>query len=358
MLDFDASISTGPSKSSVFSKIRLSAMEIRRARRVLHMKALAITALGLASYMVLVLLPSPLWLQVLGFFGLVHAVLATATGIMHDAAHSAFSSKRWLNRLAAYSADLLGASSMLWRLQHNVLHHRHTNIEGLDGDIDQMPFARLSPSQPLRSMHRFQHLYMWFLYGFLTLRWFVVGDWVGLSSYRKNPETADGVTLGGTARMVLGKVAHALWALVLPLMFHPWWCVLLVYLAASYAVGFVLAVTFQVAHCVSEADFLVEDPGPIRGEAIISHQLATTLDVTPKTFFAKAWVSFVCGGLHYQVEHHVAPRLPHTAYPLLQKRLKAAAASINIAHRSFPSVSAAVRAHARHLRRMGSMTPA
>lgn len=338
----------------MFATLRLTATEIRHARRRLHLKALCIAALGLTSYSLLVILPSPWWLQALSFIALVHAVLATATGIMHDSAHSAFSSRRWVNSTVSYSADLLGASSMLWKLQHNVLHHRHTNVEGKDGDIDQMPFARLAPSQPLKSLHRFQHLYLWFLYGFLTLRWFVAGDWVGLASYRRNPETRRGVTAWGIVRMALGKVAHASWALVIPFFFHPWWCVVLVYLAASYAVGFVLAVTFQVAHCVSEADFIAEDPGLLKGDAIVIHQLATTVDVAPRTRFARAWVSFVCGGLHYQVEHHVAPRTPHTAYPLLQKRLKALAASSGLTHKTFPSVASAIRAHARHLRRMGT----
>lgn len=358
----DLGLLSGPSTSSdpstLFSRLRLSAAELRSARRRLHVKALSTTVFGLASYAVLVLLPSPLYLQVLAAVVLVHTLLATATGIMHDANHQAFSSRRWVNQLVAYSADLLGASSMLWRLQHNTMHHRHTNVEGVDGDIDQMPFARLSPSQPLEARHRFQHLYLWFLYGFLQLRWFVVGDYIGIANYLKNPETRRGVTAPGVVKMFLGKVVHLSWAIVVPCLMHPWWCVLAVYVGVSYAVGFMLAVTFQVAHCVQEADMLAEDPGTLKGDAMVIHQLNTTVDVETPSWFSRLWVSYVCGGLHMQVEHHIAPRVPHTAYPLLQKRVRELCGELNIRHRTHASVWRAVSAHGRHLRLMGRPLPA
>jgi linoleoyl-CoA desaturase len=338
---------------SLFARLRLSASELRRARRRLHQKTLMTAVLGLSSYGALVLAPSPLYLQVLAAVVLVHALLATATGIMHDANHHAFSSRRWVNQLVAYSGDFLGASSMLWRLQHNTLHHRHTNVEGVDGDIDQMPFARLSPSQPLEPRHRFQHVYLWFLYGFLHIRWVLVGDYVGLVSYMKNPETRRGVSASGVAKMFLGKAVHLSWAVVVPCLFHPWWCVLGVYLGVSYAVGFMLAVTFQVAHCVQEADMVAFDPGTLKGDAMVIHQLNTTVDVEPSSLFSRLWVSYACGGLHMQVEHHIAPRIPHTAYPLLQKRVRELCREINVTHRTHQSVWRAVSAHGRHLRVMG-----
>ena len=355
--ELPAAVLAGSDAGALFSRLRLTAAELRQARRRLHTKAVFTALLTLAAYTALVIAPSPLWLQVLAAVVLVHTLLATATGIMHDANHQAFSSRRWVNQLVAYSADLLGASSMLWRLQHNTLHHRHTNVEGVDGDIDQMPFARLSPAQPLEARHRFQHLYLWFLYGFLQLRWFVVGDYVSIAGYMKNPETRRGVTRAGVTKMILGKVVHLSWALVIPFLLHPWWCVLAVYVGVSYTVGFMLAVTFQVAHCVQEADMIADDPGALKGDAMVIHQLNTTVDVETPSLFSRLWVSYVCGGLHMQVEHHIAPRVPHTAYPLLQKRVRELCQEINVRHRTHASVWHAVKAHGRHLRVMGRPLP-
>ena len=52
-----------------------------------------------------------------------------------------------------------------------------------DTDLDQAPFARLSPGQKWRPWHRYQHVYMWILYGFLTLQWFVIADFIDLMNH-------------------------------------------------------------------------------------------------------------------------------------------------------------------------------
>jgi DNA replication protein DnaC len=42
-----------------------------------------------------------------------------------------------------------------------------------------------------------------------------------------------------------------------PMLFHPWWVVLPCYGVAAFVLGLVLAVVFQLAHCVEEAQFPV-----------------------------------------------------------------------------------------------------
>ena len=90
--------------------------------------------------MIVGLLASSYYLLVISSYGLlvrlgatavlVVAVVALATGVMHDANHGAFSRHRFVNRVLAYTSDALGASSWLWRFQHNVLHHGNTNVDG------------------------------------------------------------------------------------------------------------------------------------------------------------------------------------------------------------------------------------
>jgi linoleoyl-CoA desaturase len=59
------------------------------------------------------------------------------------------------------------------------------------------------------------------------------------------------------------------------------------------------------------------------------------------------------GGLDFQVEHHLAPRLPHTVYPLVSRRLDRVCAQRHMAVRQFASPWQALQAHARWLRVMG-----
>ena len=337
----------------LLASVMPTAGEIARARRRLHHKAALVVALDVASYSVLVIADVPMWVRALAAVVFVHALIATATGVMHDANHGSFSTRRRVNRSLAYSADLLGASSLLWRFQHNDLHHRHTNVEGVDGDIDQAPFARLSPSQAWKRWHRYQHRYMWFLYGFLTLQWFLVSDVVvllrgsmGGQKMRTKPTRAD------VARLVLGKVVHATWALAIPMMLRPALSVVLWYLACSWFVGLGLAVIFQLAHCVDAAEFDTTD-GHWRGDDLVRHQLRTTVDVHIDGRIPRAWLAFLACGLEHQVEHHLAPRLPHTLYRAMSGRVSAMCAANGLHHRVHTSVPATLASHQRWLRAMG-----
>jgi len=337
----------------LLSGVLPTALEIAGARRRLHAKAALILTIDAVSYALLVFVPLPWWGRVLSAIALAHGLLATATGIMHDANHGAFARRRRVNQVLAYSADALGASSWLWRFQHNDLHHRHTNVEGVDTDIDQAPFARLSPSQTWKPWHRYQHLYMWPLYGFLTLQWFVASDFkslavggMGTTKFRTKPNRRQ------LSRLFAGKVVHAGWALALPMLLHPVWQVLLTYVAVSWSVGFALALIFQVAHCVDDADFVAEDTNP-RGDDLVRHQLRTTVDVDLPGRIQRAYLGFLTGGLEHQVEHHLAPRLPHTLYGTMARRVSAMCEANGLRHRIHPSPRAALASHVAWLREMG-----
>jgi linoleoyl-CoA desaturase len=106
-----------------------------------------------------------------------------------------------------------------------------------------------------------------------------------------------------------------------------------------------LAVIFQLAHCVDTAEF-AEPDAPRRGEDFELHQLRTTVDVACRV----PMLRWIMGGLDHQIEHHLAPRLPHTIYPLVARRLRELCAERDITYRLQPNLRAALRAHARWLK--------
>jgi linoleoyl-CoA desaturase len=281
------------------------------------------------------------------------AATAAATSVMHDGNHSSFSTSHPLNRIAAFTGDILGASSWIWRFKHNHLHHGNTNVVGFDADIEQAPFARLAPSQTWHPWHRYQHIYMWILYGFLTVQWFLFSDFIDLAKrgigtqrFQRQPRRRD------VAGITAGKLVHASWAIGLPLIYHRWWVVLTFYLACSWLVGLLLATMFQLAHCVELAEFTSAD-APRRGNDFVSHQLRTTVDVHCRTALGRRALTWIMGGLNYQTEHHLAPRLPHTVYPIVARRLQAVCAERHVELRSFDSPWQAIRAHGHWLKVMG-----
>lgn len=332
---------------------RPSARELRWAWWRMRGKALLIAACAVTSYLGLVFVAHGILLAFLLAGALVVSLVAMSTCVMHDANHGSFAKSARGNRIAGWTAEVLGASSLLWKFKHNAVHHGNTNVDGVDTDIEQLPFARLSPTQQWKPWHRYQHIYMWALYGFLTVQWVLYSDVaslltrrVGSQPLRREPRRRDLV------RFWLGKAVHLTWAVALPLMFHTWWVVIAFYFACSWLVGFFLAVFFQVAHCVDNVDFPGFD-APRRGEDFAAHQLRTTADVDCHTPVIGAVLAWLMGGLHHQVEHHLAPALPHTAYPAMARRLRNACASDAIRYNLHRSPLAALRSHGRWLRTMG-----
>lgn len=130
--------------------------------------------------------------------------------------------------------------------------------------------------------------------------------------------------------------------------FHPVWLVLAFYLLVNAVTGVTLATVFQLAHVLEETSF----PQP-RGEAVgntfARHQLQTTADFAPRNKLLTWYV----GGLNFQVEHHLFPRIAHTHYPALAQIVRKRAEEAGIPHLSHPTLRSAIAAHYRHLRTLG-----
>lgn len=335
------------------SLIMPSTDETTRARRRLHGKAGAILVALVSSYALILAAGVPIVFRMLAFPVLITSLIMVATSIMHDANHGAFFGGSSIgNRLVGCLADLLGVSSTLWKIKHDI-HHADTNVQGIDADIDQGVIARLAPEQTRRIWHQWQHLYMWPLYGLMGVQWLLISDFSDLLRGTVAQQSIRNLKKHTYIGILLGKMLHVAWAIALPLVWYPWWAVALGYLSASWCIGVVLAVTFQIAHCVDAADFSTPE-SERRGDDFVWHQLNTTVDVRPNGSVLGRFRSMVVGGLDYQIEHHLAPHIPHTAYALMAERLRASCSEHEITYRSHTSVTDAVRSHMKWLRLMGA----
>ncbi|MBT8144217.1 MAG: acyl-CoA desaturase, partial [Gammaproteobacteria bacterium] len=268
------------------------------------------------SYILLVFVVSSPWLVALLATSMAFAIAGVGFTVQHDANHGAMSDKRWANRLAALSLDLIGGSSYLWRWRHNVLHHNFPNVSGVDDDINIGVLARVSPEQPRYQLHRFQHFYMWFLYGFVAFRWQLIYDFKEMAQSRIGGIDIPRANSVDTTLFAVGKAVFISLALVIPMIFNPIWAVLLVYTTVMFSVGVIIAVVFQLAHCVEEADFPEK---PESNESMSTdwaeHQLRSSVD------FARSnrVLGWYLGGLNFQVVHHLFPKICHVHYAALSK---------------------------------------
>ena len=342
-----------PQLQAIWQTLLPTAADIRAARAQLHRKSLMIAVLLGTSYYALVLSDFSFAVRALAACVLVLALVAVATCVMHDANHGAFSRHRWVNQTLSYTSDALGASSWLWRIQHNQLHHGNTNVVGFDADIELAPWARLAPSQPWRRRFRWQHVYIWPLYGMLALKNLFVSDTLSLLNGRIGeqplPRRPSKSVLG---RLAAGKLVHVSWALAIPMLFNPWRLVLAWYVVCSWLVGFMLAMIFQLAHSVDIAQ-VATPAAQRRGEQFADHQLRTTVDIASPMPVVGHVFRWLAGGLDHQIEHHLAPGLPHTIYPRLARRLREACDRHGFEYRLHSGVFAAISAHTRWLRTMG-----
>ena len=114
-----------------------------------------------AAYLLLVFAARTLWQGLTLDLLLGLSLAGIGFNIQHDGGHRAYSSRAWVNRLAATTLDLIGGSSFVWRWKHAMIHHQYTNITGYDTDIDRGGIGRFSPHQRWRAIYRWQHIYFW-----------------------------------------------------------------------------------------------------------------------------------------------------------------------------------------------------
>jgi linoleoyl-CoA desaturase len=317
---------------------------------MLRKSALLFTWL-LASYLLVMFATVTWWQAALLVVSIALAQAGIGFNVLHDANHGSYSSSPRLNRALAWiGCDLIGASSLNWKQRHNVLHHTYTNIEGLDDDLEAGALLRFAPWQPRRPMHRLQHFYFWALFALFPVRWFFLDDylelWKGRIGSRPFPRPRGAALFW----MLLGKAGYYTWAVALPLALHPGWQLPALWLLGSAVLGNTLALTFQLAHCAGEASFF---RSPLPGAQQVEwaeHQVDTTID------FARgnALLTWYLGGLNYQVEHHLFPRICHLHYPALARIVEETCREHGVHYRSQPTFGAALLANLRWMRTLGA----
>lgn len=316
------------------------------------LKSATLLGWAVGSYLLLLLWAPAWWAVVPLVVSLGLAMAGIGFAVMHDGGHGSYSSRRWLNRLAFGTLDLMGGSSYMWHHKHNVLHHSFTNVEGVDDDIDSSPFVRLSPSQRRRWFHRLQHWYVFPLVGLgFVPKWALLDDWRSWIRGRCGSRSIPRPRGLDAAQFVAGKVWHVVWALAIPLALHPVLPVLLCYFAVGAVMGITLAVVFQLAHAVEGTVFA---PEPRRGEKLelpfFEHQLATTVDFSP----GNRLLTWYVGGLNYQVEHHLFPRISHLHYPALAPIVREVCRAHGVPYLCHETLGAALASHWSFLQRMGA----
>lgn len=317
----------------------------RTGNRAMWTKIAIILGTWLACAIVYNTVKLPIWAMVPLALLTGAAMAGIGMSVMHDANHRALSRNQKVNRAFGFTLDMLGAGSALWRIKHNAIHHTSPNIVGVDDDIEVGTWGRFAPGQPWYPWLRFQHIYLWFLYTLLTVKW-VPSDFIELYKGRIGQNDIERPKAGDLAEFFVGKVIFFAWSLVIPGLVHGWGYALAFFAISYMTLGLILAVVFQLAHVVEEAQFTA--PGE-QALDFAQHQLATTVDFARGNRF----VTWYVGGLNYQAVHHLFPNICHVHYPAISPIIEEVAAKHGVNYIVLPSVRAALASHYRWLKEMG-----
>lgn len=273
--------------------------------------------------------------------------------VMHDANHGAYSKNEKVNQWIGYIIHAIGGSDINWRIQHNVLHHTFTNVDGMDEDIDPGKVMRFSPHAPRLKGHKYQHIYAWFLYGLMTIMWFSSKDYKQVVRYHKmDLLKTQGISFRkALTGIIISKTLYITVILVLPLIFapSPWYITVLGFFTMHFIAGFWLGIIFQPAHVVPSSNYPMPDPsGNIEADWAVS-QLFNTANFAP----GAKLLSWYVGGLNYQVEHHLFPNICHVHYKNISKIVRETAKEYSLPYNSFKTFGLALKEHGKMLYNLG-----
>lgn len=261
-----------------------------------------------------------------------HGVTQALIGlnVQHDANHGAASKKAWVNDLLGFGADMIGGCKWLWMTQHWT-HHAFTNHDEKDPDSfnaePMLLFNDYPHGHPKRKFyHAFQAVY------FLPVLSFY---WLSMVF---NPQTIDlehrGVKSVGMNVDNEFLRSRRKWAVLIRIVYVSF--TILRPLQLAYASGLsigmsvirilsmgaieslTLATLFSLSH-----NFEHVSTDPMKemredGKAVCWFKSQVETSSTYGSFIA----GYLTGGLNFQVEHHLFPRMCSAHYPYIAPKVR------------------------------------
>lgn len=281
-----------------------------------------------------------------GFLGFLFALIGL--NIQHDANHGAISPHFWINRLLGFSQNWIGGSAVDWMHQHVVQHHVYCNNVFKDPDLVGSALVRLNPTKPYYCYHILQAFYisvLFLFFGFFysmdsLYHYYEMRNFTDYSPYIAKYADYD--------RMV--SLLFVVRWLVFPCFFSPYSFIqtVLRILPLFGVGGYYLAFFFVLSHNYNGV--LHYDDKYAKKMGLLKRQVLTSSNVGGQ------WLCELNGGLNYQIEHHLFPRIHHSHYPKIAPIVKAFCKKHNIQYTHFNTLQDNIISCMEHLTCMGFYT--
>ncbi len=344
-------------KNLLFSAINTKVEDYFKSKGVrktgnfrLYLKSIILITSAVALYLLLltVHMHPALALTLCGLLGFTFASIGF--NVMHDANHGSYSRKKWVNNLMGLTANCLGINAFIWKQKHNIIHHTYTNVDGVDDDIAKMPILRHCPSQKFLKIHKYQYLYCLPLYGLTSLLWTFVTDFMKYINRKIYTTPINKMETKEHIIFWVSKFLYAVFYIAIPIYAVGFLPFLLGFVVLHFVEGLTIAMVFQLAHVVEDTHFTDGNNVTMKiNDEWAVHQLQTTANFATNNKV----LSWFVGGLNFQVEHHLFPRISHVHYPAISKIVKECCDKFQVRYINYKTMSSAIASHFRFMKQLG-----
>lgn len=274
-----------------------------------------------------------------------------SVGIAHDGTHHAYSNKKLVNRFFSGVFDYIGINSDMWEYNHIHAHHNAPNVPIYDSAIFSLRLFRFHPRAPYHSFHRYQHLYIFFIYACSTLFKLFFLDFFSFFRKRIGFISIQQHSLKAFLYLLWTKAVVVTYTLVIPLLVldAPAWQIITGFLLGHIVSGIALGVIFQVTHLHQDTTWPEPDEAGNIKTSFAEHVLITTADFSP----GNRIITWISGGLNIHVAHHLFPRISQMHLIPMARIIKETADECNVRYYHYPTVWQAVRSHLVTLKKLG-----
>lgn len=265
----------------------------------------------------LMILGDAWWMKVVAMMLINFGSMGIATNA-HTASHHAISRHKWINDFFLYFGYPFchQVSANFWRQKHLVVHHPHPNVVGVDNDANLAPYFALDQAEYERAkgLHKWWYRnQVFFMPILLVLNFFIVSirAWIFLLRRLADPRTRDASHWMDLVALLMHWVV---WIIVPVMIFDPM-DVLAFTLVRFSLMSYMMFALFAPAHYPAEAKLV--DKAAL-GKNFLMLQTLTTIN-----YRTGPLGRLLCGGVEFQIEHHLFPTVSPRHYPEMSRFIKA-----------------------------------
>jgi len=310
----------------------VAALEPRR-RTIIVLKAVLLPILYFGIYTIALLSGHNSLLLFTCYFLMGLLLVSIFLNVIHDAVHGTIFKSEAANQFYVYFFDLMGANSFIWKQRHVRFHHNYPNVNGWDTDIEQSELARVFPSGPFSRFHKYQHLYLPFLYPLYLANWLLVRDFKDFFNKKKTVRKLIAIPRIEYAKLFLFKGFFIFYIVILPklLLGISWGTMVIAFAIMLFTASIASLMVLLSPHANTESSFPLPNEDNKFQHSWMMHMLITTNDITHDNWFTR----FFMGCFNYHVVHHLFPNVNHAYYPEITSVLKQQAEKHNLPYRQF-----------------------